>query len=349
MFVTNRLTNTVPPCRCRRLRCDDLSDDALPERMSRGGHRGQHQCHTGPHNIPISPAWPASPGGDRSAATSRRPRPRCGINGSDSLDWTARGLLTRTARGVYRFTAAGPRHGRTSSLASCSRRAAWRADVRPSRCTGSSRRRRSPTCSSARRRPSQQPAPHDAHVAAANEYTVVDGLRALHPVRAILDAAHRVPRKQAVEMIERAIVRNLVDPFDLERRARELRNAKRPGCKVVLEILHELHPELRLSRNEWEALVVRRCKELGLPQPVLEYEDLDRRGALLPRCRLATETGHTRVRRARPAHASARCTTTTAGAATTSPQAGWTRFGITATEARRQNSEGVPSGPTCAR
>src|SRR5262249_8780088 len=37
-------------------------------------------------------------------------------------------------------------------------------------------------------------------------------------------------------------------------------------------ILSELHPELRLSRNKWEALVVRRCRELGLPDPVLELE-----------------------------------------------------------------------------
>ena len=104
------------------------------------------------------------------------------------------------------------------------------------------------------------------------ETAIVDGLRALVPVRAILDGAHRLPRDRAVEMIESAIVRGLVGPVALERRARELRHNKRPGCAVVLEVLAELHPELARSRNEWEALVVRRAREHGLPEPSLEYE-----------------------------------------------------------------------------
>ena len=73
-------------------------------------------------------------------------------------------------------------------------------------------------------------------------------------------------------MIESAVVRELVDPLRLSRRARELRNSKRPGCAIVLAILDELHPELRRSRNDWEALVVRRCSEFGLPRPSTEFE-----------------------------------------------------------------------------
>lgn len=41
---------------------------------------------------------------------------------------------------------------------------------------------------------------------------------------------------------------------------------------MTLEILAELHPEIDRSRNEWEALVVRRTKAFGLPVPELEYE-----------------------------------------------------------------------------
>ncbi len=104
-----------------------------------------------------------------------------------------------------------------------------------------------------------------------NEIVTVDGLPTLHPVRAIIDAAHRMTRKAATEMIEAAVVRRLVRPDELEQRAKELRNSKRPGTYVVLEILRELHPELQRSRNEWEALLVRRMREFGLPEPSLEF------------------------------------------------------------------------------
>jgi hypothetical protein len=73
-------------------------------------------------------------------------------------------------------------------------------------------------------------------------------------------------------MVERAIVRGLLKPDALRQRAQELTHSKRPGCAIVLSILDELHPELARSRNEWEALVARRAKELGLEPPRLEYE-----------------------------------------------------------------------------
>ena len=91
-------------------------------------------------------------------------------------------------------------------------------------------------------------------------------------MRAVLDSVHRLPRHKAVALIESAIVKGLVKPVALQRRATELSNAKRPGCGLALEILSELHPELARSRNEWEALVVRRAKAFGLPAPELEYE-----------------------------------------------------------------------------
>jgi hypothetical protein len=104
------------------------------------------------------------------------------------------------------------------------------------------------------------------------EWTTVGGLRSLAPVRMVLDAVHHLPRDRAVALVESAIVRGLVKPWALERRARELEHARRPGCAVALEILSQLHPELARSRNEWEALVVRRAREYGLEPPELEYE-----------------------------------------------------------------------------
>jgi hypothetical protein len=104
------------------------------------------------------------------------------------------------------------------------------------------------------------------------ECVTVDGLRALAPIRMVLDAVHRLPARQAEALIESAIVKGLVKPGALERRARELQHAKRPGCAVTLRILAEIHPELALSRNEWEALVARRAEEYGLERPTLEFE-----------------------------------------------------------------------------
>jgi Transcriptional regulator, AbiEi antitoxin len=104
------------------------------------------------------------------------------------------------------------------------------------------------------------------------ERVTVDGLRSLSPMRAILDSLHRMPPADAVTLVESAIVRRLVKPIALQRRAKELTNAKRPGCAVALQILAELHPELERSRNEWEALVVRRARQFGLSLPRLEYK-----------------------------------------------------------------------------
>jgi very-short-patch-repair endonuclease len=113
---------------------------------------------------------------------------------------------------------------------------------------------------------------HTTRTLPISERVIVDGLPALSPVRAVLDSVHRMPRADAVAMVESAIVRALVSPERLRRRAAELAHSKRPGCAVTLQILADLHPELARSRNEWEAHVVRRAKELGLPAPRLEYE-----------------------------------------------------------------------------
>jgi hypothetical protein len=116
------------------------------------------------------------------------------------------------------------------------------------------------------------PGRHTTRDLARVECVTVEGLRALAPVRMVLDSVHRLPVGRATALIESTIVRGLVKPFNLERRARELRHGKRPGCAVALGILAELHPDLARSRNEWEALVARRVREHGLEPPRLEVE-----------------------------------------------------------------------------
>jgi hypothetical protein len=116
------------------------------------------------------------------------------------------------------------------------------------------------------------PGRHTTRDLARVECVAVEGLRSLAPIRTVLDSVHRLPEYRAIALIESAIVRGLVKPVALERRARELKHGTRPGCSVALAILGELHPDLARSRNEWEALVARRAKHFGLEQPSLEFD-----------------------------------------------------------------------------
>jgi very-short-patch-repair endonuclease len=165
------------------------------------------------------------------------------------------------------------------------------------------------------------------------ECATADGLRTLTPIRAVLDSVHCLPAVDAVGMVERAIVRGLVKPEALRRRANELVHAKRPGCVVLLRILGDLHPELARSRNEWEALVVRRAKQFGLAPPRLEYElCIDGRryiaDAAWPEQRVALEFD------GRDPHMRRRVHDYDTGRRNDFTDAGWFRFGITASALR---------------
>ena len=169
-----------------------------------------------------------------------------------------------------------------------------------------------------------------------HECVTVEGLRSLAPIRAVLDSAHRLPRTQAIAMVESAIVRGLVEPDALRRRARELTHSKRPGCAVVLRILDELHPELARSRNQWEALVARRARERGLPAPRLEHElfiDGHRyiADAAWPAQRVALEFDGRDPHMRRRVHDYDSCRRNDFTAA------GWLRFGVTALALTRRD------------
>jgi hypothetical protein len=177
---------------------------------------------------------------------------------------------------------------------------------------------------------------HTTRELSPKEVVVVDGLRALSPVRALLDSVHRVPTVVGVAMIESAIVRGLVRPEALYRRARELAHSKRPGCAVALRILADLHPELERSRNEWEALVVRRAREFGLEPPELEYEVFfdGRRyiaDAAWPEPRVALEFD------GRDPHMRTRVYDYDNGRRNDFTDAGWRRFGITASDLKNRD------------
>jgi hypothetical protein len=175
---------------------------------------------------------------------------------------------------------------------------------------------------------------HSSRDLPPHERVTVGGFACLAPIRAVLDAAHRVPRSAAVAIVESAIVRGLLKPARLEQRARELRHNKRPGCAIVLGILEEIHPELTRARNEWEALVVRRARELGLPPPELQYEVvIDGRRYVLDAAwskQLATLEFD-----GRDPHMRRRVHDYDTGRRNDLLAAGWSRFGITAAALQR--------------
>jgi hypothetical protein len=100
------------------------------------------------------------------------------------------------------------------------------------------------------------------------EVARVKGIRATIPARTVIDAAGTVSEKAVVRLVDRAVVRRLVRPSSLWRRAIELQNSKRPGCRRVLLALASQHTELVSARNEWEAQLLRMVDEAGLPEPV---------------------------------------------------------------------------------
>jgi Transcriptional regulator, AbiEi antitoxin len=259
-----------------------------------------------------------------------------GVSSRELSRLVARGIVIREAPRVYRFgVTSAPSWKdplaveilRTGGVA-CGLSAAalyGLADPPPAPCVLVPRGSRSAV-----------PGRHTSRELAPADRVVVDGLRALSPIRAVLDSVHHLPRQKAIVLIETAIVRGLVKPVALRRRATELSNAKRPGCAVTLQILAELHPELARSRNEWEALVARRATQFDLPLPELEWElfiDGHRylADAAWPAQRVALEFDGRDPHMRRSVHD---YDTTRRNDFTS---ASWLRFGITASALRRRD------------
>ena len=116
-----------------------------------------------------------------------------------------------------------------------------------------------------------RPGLHSTRSLPPSEVTTVGGIPATMPGRSVIDACAALPPRQCNNLVDAAVVRRLVRPHGLLKRAIELNNSKRPGCAKVIRALASQHPGLDRARNEWEALVVRLAREFGLPAPVLNY------------------------------------------------------------------------------
>jgi hypothetical protein len=117
----------------------------------------------------------------------------------------------------------------------------------------------------------KRPGVHSTRSLPKTDIAIVQGVPATMPARSLCDGAARLRQEQVNKLVDTAVARGLVQPCVLAKRAFELWNSKRPGCRKVLLALAEQHPGLEQARNEWEALVVRRVHEFGLPEPQLDY------------------------------------------------------------------------------
>ena len=103
------------------------------------------------------------------------------------------------------------------------------------------------------------------------DVTKVDGIPATTPVRTVIDLGGLLPLVVFEDVLDTAIVKRLVRVDRLAARAHELWAPRRRGCAVVLELLAMRSPELRRARNLWEAKVLRVVRELGMPEPRVNY------------------------------------------------------------------------------
>lgn len=101
----------------------------------------------------------------------------------------------------------------------------------------------------------------------SSDITRVGVIPATTPIRTLIDAAADLGSSDVDDLVDKRLIRRLVYPVPLERRARELCAPARPGAARVLRTLATRHPDLEQARNEWEARVLRLARRFGLPDP----------------------------------------------------------------------------------
>jgi very-short-patch-repair endonuclease len=112
---------------------------------------------------------------------------------------------------------------------------------------------------------------HTTSALEVSDCTTVDGIATTNPIRTLIDLAGQLPPSVFEDLLDTAIVRRLVRPDPLRRRALELWAPRRGGCAVVLDLLDQRHPDLARAANIWEARVVRIVRGLGLPDPKINH------------------------------------------------------------------------------
>jgi hypothetical protein len=109
---------------------------------------------------------------------------------------------------------------------------------------------------------------HSSLDLARSDTVIANGIRATSPVRTTIDTAGDMLPASVNDFVDSAVVKRLVSPDALERRARELLAPARPGAARVLRAIATSHPQLDRARNEWEAKMLRLAARFRLPPPI---------------------------------------------------------------------------------
>ncbi len=103
------------------------------------------------------------------------------------------------------------------------------------------------------------------------DVTVVRALPATTPSRTLVIAADGRTIAQTQELISKVVIRKLVRLEAVQRRARDLVCAGRPGAGRVLRALEDMHPGFEQARNDWEGRVLLALARHDIPSPEVNY------------------------------------------------------------------------------
>lgn len=99
----------------------------------------------------------------------------------------------------------------------------------------------------------------------------VKKLKATRPSRSLIVAADAHTVQETQELIAKAAAKRVVKLDALQRRARDLACAARPGAGRVLRALADMHPGYERARNDWEAAVLLALSRYDVPPPEVNY------------------------------------------------------------------------------
>jgi very-short-patch-repair endonuclease len=125
---------------------------------------------------------------------------------------------------------------------------------------------------------------HESRRLDPRDIQLVDGIPVTRPERVILDIASCFPHANYLEYVVQAARRKRLVTFESTREMFD-RHARRglKGVRALRETLERWDPDSRPTESEMETLLLRALRENGLPQPVVQHDVTDARGAVVAR------------------------------------------------------------------
>jgi very-short-patch-repair endonuclease len=134
---------------------------------------------------------------------------------------------------------------------------------------------------------------HESRRLDSRDIQLVDGIPVTTPERTLLDLASQFPRANYLEFIVQAARRKRLLTHE-STKAMFDRHARRglKGVSALRETLERWNPESRPTDSEMETLLLQAVRRSGLPEPVVQYEVVDRAGCFVARPDAAYPDSH---------------------------------------------------------